>query len=528
VTFSAPQPAVVHLFTIFRQIGAGELHIPAFQREFVWNDKQVIDLLTSVRQQYPIGSLLLWNVERKMLEIANHQITGFPDVPESYPTNYVLDGMQRLSTLYGTFHYTVGQHDSFNVNYDLRNGRFFHERDRTIFDNETAIPLASLMSPRRMLEHQARLAKLSDGDQLLDELLKTQAAFQDYMIPIVTIRGTDVDRIAEIFERTNSTGTRLDTVDFMRAITWSQAFDLNHHLDNARTLMVTAGFELSDETIIKCVGLLLDVPPSGEGLLSLRNRSSHELRAAFMDFPVRFRAVQKFLFGRLAIENLSYVPYEGQLLVLFKSVGMEEARTPIELDRIVQWFWAAGFNESLRGKPDHYVVRAVQDWHALVDGRIRGLEPRLRLSDDDFFERRLIRGRALSAAFATMFAAHKAKSLLTGDEIPASIYMSASDLGAFQTIFSAKELRNYGLDIGPSPRRFSNVILTSPTEEPVLYPPDWRSEIVRQGDAARMDVLASQFIDEEALSALMSGSILGFLRRRASVLRAGAQMLVGK
>jgi len=527
VTFSTPQPAVVHLFTIFRQIASGELRIPAFQREFVWNDKQIIDLLTSVREQYPIGSILLWHVDQKMLEIASHQVTGFPDVPESFPTNYVLDGMQRLSTLYGTFHYREGQDESFNVHYDLRTGRFFQQRDRTMDSDESSIPLASLMSPRSMLEHQARLAKLKDGDQLLDELLKTQAAFQDYMIPIVTIGGTDIGRIVEIFERTNSTGTRLDTVDFMRAITWSQAFDLNQYLDNARAPLLISGFELSDETIIKCVGLLLDVPPYREALLSLRNRGSQELRAAFLDFPDRFQVVQRFLRDRLAIENLSYVPYEGQLLVLFKAVGMGEARTAEERDRIVQWFWAAGFNESLRGKPDHYVVRVVQDWRALVEGQIRGLEPRLRLSEADFFERRLIRGKALSATFAAMFAIQGAKSLLTGQLIPSSIYMSESDLRAFQTIFAAKELRDSGLDVGPSSRMFPNIILTNLTEKADTQRRDWQAVILELAEAGRMDVLASQFIDDEALQMLNSASITQFLRRRAGLLRAKAQALVG-
>jgi hypothetical protein len=259
---SAPQPSVVHLFTIFRQIGAGDLRIPAFQREFVWKRSQVVDLLTSVRQQYPIGSILLWFVETKILEIARNNSTSFPAVEEHYPTNYILDGMQRLSTLYGAFHYNSSMDSVFNVFYDLREKRFFHEDDRITMDHDASISLASLILPRRMLEQQSRLAVLSDGDELLDELLRTQAAFQEYMIPVVRIQEKDVDRIVEIFERTNSTGTRLDTVDFMRAITWNQNFDLNQHLDRSREILNEIGFSIEDETIIKCVGLLLNVPPS--------------------------------------------------------------------------------------------------------------------------------------------------------------------------------------------------------------------------------------------------------------------------
>lgn len=503
------------------------MRIPAFQREFVWKDNQIIDLLSSVRDHFPIGSILLWYVDRKMMEIASHQLTAFPDVPESYPTNYILDGMQRLSTLYGTFHFQAGQCESFNVYYDLRGRRFIHQRDLVADEINSAIPLSALISPRSLLEHQARLARMNDGDALLDELLRTQAAFQDYMVPVVRIQGNDIDRIVGIFERTNSTGTRLDTIDFMRAITWNQSFDLNHYLDLVREPLQVTGFELSDETIIKCVGLLLGVSPSGEGLLSLRNRSPGELRDAFLSFPDKFNAVREFLRQGFGIQNIAFVPYEGQLLVLFKTIGMSEAKSPIELDQIKRWFWAVGFNESLRGKPDHYVVRAVSDWRALINGQIRGLETRLRLSKDDFFERRLIRGKALSGAFAAMFAIHEAKSLMTGEKINSSEFMATSDLRAFESILTGKELKESGLDVGPSPRIFPNVLLRSLADLDHPGPVDWRSHILKLGEEGRVDVLISQFIDKDSIAALDSGSYDEFLRRRAELLHAKAYTLVG-
>lgn len=524
---SAPQPFVVHLFTVFRQIAAGDLRIPAFQRDFVWKERQVIDLLASVRDQYPVGSILIWQVDRKMLEIASNQVSAFPVVPELYPTSYILDGMQRLSTLYGTFHYTPESDEVFNVHYDLRGRKFYHARDLTDVQAEAAIPLATLISPRRMLEHQARLAELADGDKLLEELLETQSAFQDYMIPVVRIPGHDIDRIVGIFERINSTGTRLDTVDFMRAITWNQAFDLNRSLDVVQEALGDEGLKVFDETIIKCVGLLLGVQPSSDGLLTLRSRKPAELADAFAQFPERLKAVAAFLRERLRIESSAYVPYEGQLLVLFKAIGMGEAESPAELIALERWFWAAGFNESLRGKPDHYVVRAVEGWRALIAGQIRGLEPRLRLSVADFFSRRLIKGKALSSAFGAMFAAREARSLLTGTVVPAPLYMSVADLDAFQTIFSGHELRANGLEVGTSSRVFPNIILTSVLEHEVPGPSDWRGHILRLAEAGQWDTLASQLIDDIAVADLRAGNVEAFLLRRAELMRAEALRMVG-
>lgn len=523
---SAPQPFVIHLFTIFRQIAAGELRIPAFQRDFIWRERQVIELLASVREHYPVGSILLWHVAQKMLEIASSQVSAFPLVTESYPTSYILDGMQRLSTLYGTFHFKSGDDEVFNVLYDLRRQKFYHADDLAPDQIEAAIPLAALIAPRRMLEYQARLADMPDGDRLLEELLATQGAFQDYMIPVVRIGGHDIDRIVGIFERINSTGTRLDTVDFMRAITWNQAFDLNRALDAAQEALGEDRLQVSDETIIKCVGLMLGVQPSREELLTLRTRTPFELSQAFAQFPPRLEAVAAFLRERLRIESSAYLPYEGQLLVLFKAIGMAEA-SKAELDLLARWFWAAGFNESLRGKPDHYVVRAVEGWRALIAGQIRGLEPRLRLSVADFFERRLIKGKALSGAFGAMFAVREARSLITGNVVPSSLYMSAADLDSFQTIFSTEVLRGSGINLGPSSRIFPNIILTNVLEREIPGPPDWEAHILRLAQAGQGDVLASQLIDDVAVAHLQVRNVDAFLKRRAELMREQALALVG-
>jgi hypothetical protein len=417
MTISSPQPSVLHLVTLFRQIGGGEIRIPAFQRGFVWNEKQMTELLDSVLEGFPIGSILLWNVDHRILKIAPPEATSFPAMEESFPANYVLDGMQRLATLYGVFHFGTSTKDPrFDVVYDLKTATFFH-RASLPAELDTMVPLSALFTPRQLLEHQARLAALEDADALIDRLLAIQTAFQEYMIPVVTIRSTDVRRIVEIFERVNSTGTRLDPVDFMRAITWAEDFDLNHHLEEAAATIGEIGFSLGPETIIKCVGLVLGLPPTAEGLLQLRQSASSDMRRAFQTAKECLGRVARFADSRFAIKSSSFIPYEGQLLLLFKTVGLQEAHQG-ELDAIVRWFWAVGFNESLRGKPDHYVFRAVDNWRGLIRGTIRGLEPRLKLTPLEIAERRLVSGGALSSTFAAMHAVGGARGLSDGEIIP--------------------------------------------------------------------------------------------------------------
>jgi uncharacterized protein with ParB-like and HNH nuclease domain len=97
----APEPKIERISRLIDRIKAGDIKIPKFQRGFVWTESQVIALLESIYEGYPIGSLLFWLSDVPMK--SERDLGGFhlPETPEKYPRNYVLDGQQRLTTIYG-------------------------------------------------------------------------------------------------------------------------------------------------------------------------------------------------------------------------------------------------------------------------------------------------------------------------------------------------------------------------------------------------------------------------------------------
>ena len=69
-----------YIINILEKVRSGKLAIPEFQRDFVWDTKQVVDLFDSIMKGYPIGSLILWQPESiKFKELK--QIGGL----DSYP-----------------------------------------------------------------------------------------------------------------------------------------------------------------------------------------------------------------------------------------------------------------------------------------------------------------------------------------------------------------------------------------------------------------------------------------------------------
>ena len=90
--FKEPKPAVERIENLAGRIREGDILLPKFQRDFVWDRRQVLDLLDSIANNYPVGSVLLW-LSRQVLH-AENSIADLPikDRGEEYPVNYLLDG----------------------------------------------------------------------------------------------------------------------------------------------------------------------------------------------------------------------------------------------------------------------------------------------------------------------------------------------------------------------------------------------------------------------------------------------------
>ena len=111
-------------------IEKGEIKVPKFQRAFVWKDDQALNLLDSIANNYPVGSLLLWRTHEKLLAERNIGEFGLPATDDMDPTDYVLDGQQRLTVIYSCLG-AKEAHGGFSVVYDLDNQRFMRTPEKS-------------------------------------------------------------------------------------------------------------------------------------------------------------------------------------------------------------------------------------------------------------------------------------------------------------------------------------------------------------------------------------------------------------
>jgi hypothetical protein len=528
-SFFPPTPDVQHLPTLFRRIQQGEIRVPAFQRGFVWKEAQIVQLLESVYRGFPIGSLLFWSVKEPLLRIEKSATFPFPAVVEKYPLKFLLDGLQRLSTLYGVFHWpNTDRSGQYNIIFDLDAEEFRHFEGGLPL--RRTIHLSNLFSPKDFLAAQRVLSSEADAEFLMERAIRLHSVFQEYMIPTVTIENRSVSDVVSMFERVNSTGTKLNAVDFMRAVTWSQDFDLNTEINSLSRMLANSSFKIKDETLVKAFAVVAGKAPTPAAMLELRRLPPNALNEAMSGLRVLIEKSRQFLLERFAMRSYEYLPYEGQLLVLIRFIQSDGLQDAAKTRKVEQWLWATSFNEELRGKPDHYVVRMLSRLEELLSGDLQALQSRLTITPEDLLERRFIRGKALSAAFACMFAKRESRSLITGKVVPPELYMEEFSAKNFDGLFEVPSLTETFQREFPSKKMFANTFLLS--EEDLLV-----ANVVTGKQLFKMcisvhgekadEILRSQFVLPHSLNFLEQGDLGSFLATRAAFIVQEAKSLVG-
>uniref|UniRef100_UPI0011E7F750 DUF262 domain-containing protein n=1 Tax=Serratia marcescens TaxID=615 RepID=UPI0011E7F750 len=88
---------------ILDSVYRGQIRIPAFQRGFVWDPDRVAFLIDSIYKGYPFGSLLYWRTNEALQTERNLGPFTLPVPQADFPIDYVLDGQQRITSIFGVF-----------------------------------------------------------------------------------------------------------------------------------------------------------------------------------------------------------------------------------------------------------------------------------------------------------------------------------------------------------------------------------------------------------------------------------------
>ena len=216
------------LGTLIKFIALGEIGLPDIQRPFVWPNKKVRDLIDSMYKGYPVGFLVLWQNA-----ITNSRRSIGTDSKQKSPRLLIVDGQQRLTSLYAV----IQSIQVLRKNYKKENiciafnplEEKFEVTDAAIRRDKTFIPdISALWSVDTFITRLIRdylnglrsSREVSDEEeQLLEErILKLKNLLDFPLIALELFHDIDAEKVADIFVRINSKGTKLNQADFILTI----------------------------------------------------------------------------------------------------------------------------------------------------------------------------------------------------------------------------------------------------------------------------------------------------------------------
>jgi len=331
---------------IINRINSGDIRIPAFQRAYVWKQSQILDLLDSIIKNYPIGSILLWSTSEKLRHTRNIAGYSIPENAEEYPVNYVLDGQQRVSSIYATFSDKSIQDvetSNYNPNLDLFEIYYSFSKKDFAQKNDIDINSDDIIYLRNFLNG----AKLIEALKTLDSKFHADAQelyskFINYELPVVTIKHREKSEVGIIFERINNTGTKLSTLDLMTAWTWTDDFHLLESMNELQDELEEKNFgDLTQNILLQAISGFIQNDTTTKAITAL---SGEQVRDCWSDFCESLRKSIDFLASELNCSHIDFLPAQQQIVALVKFYGFSEMPSAEQLKELKKWFWKISFS----------------------------------------------------------------------------------------------------------------------------------------------------------------------------------------
>ena len=375
-----PKPQSKQYTDLIRDIENGTLKIPQFQRDFVWDISKTAELLDSILKGYPIGTFIIWQTKDRINNIKNIGNQDLPDTTEGTEVQYILDGQQRITSLFAAYKgVTVFSDDKkkpidfndivVNLDADIDN------TDEQIVipkpQNGKYLPLNDVLhfSYTRSLELPP---EFSDSDKAIIDVYSK--AFDKYDFSTVYLRKDDIESAIEVFTRINTAGKTLTLFEIMSAKTYDENknFDMQQKWSLLISELESIGYDvISSSNILNLLSVIISTTKECKRsvILSLKKQDIidnwEKAISSIQDTIEYFRNTLKIPVAKL-------LPYDT-LIVPFSYFFFRVSKDPSTLQQsyLEEFFWRMSLSHRYSTSSE---ARLAQDIKR-IDDIIREVRP---------------------------------------------------------------------------------------------------------------------------------------------------------
>ena len=422
VVLLRPENANKKYEALFLEIDSGQIKLPMFQREFVWDKEQSAKLIDSILKGYPIGTFIFWKTKealRSVKNIGNHKL---PDTPVGDYAQYILDGQQRITSLYAIRKGIRITKDSkeidytdiyVNLDYEPNNDEQIVTSQRD--DNKAYVSVHDLLT-RKMGELFKQV-----GPEKADLVEDYKTKLTTYDFATITIKDYPIDIACDVFSRINTGGKPLTLFEIMVAMTYDETknFDLAlkyeellNGSDEVDKSLAKAKFDtVPAATVLQAVAAITVDSIRAKDILKIRREKfigNWDPMVSSM-----FTAVD-FIRTKLHVPVSQLLPYASLLVPFTYFFYKNNNRRPSEMQGLLlkQFFYWVGLNWRYSGSTETKIDEDLKKINLILKERKpKYPSDELTVSGDDIAATWFSAGNANVKAILCMLASQKPRNL---------------------------------------------------------------------------------------------------------------------
>ena len=551
-------PTAEKLSFLLQMIHHRELALPDFQRDFVWDARATDELIESLARKFPAGSLLRIKNSVDFL-FAPREFAGAPPLNGHMPSYLILDGQQRLTSLYQSF-YGAGEHRFF---FDVRpleqeidlEDRVFYDRSKRAErrfgtleaqGENLVFPLSRLFREGGGFDEWLyQMLDIRGGSPEERSVLRKQIRevydlwlrpLEDYEFPVVNLEEkTTAEAVCTIFETLNRTGVKLGVFDLLAARFWPEHIRLRDMWQAAvERHPILTRFEIDPYYVLQAVALY-----AADGAPSCKKGDVLKMHVDQVQQgwdPVIHGLVEVLLMlhDECGVLLPNWLPYYT-ILIPMAAVWASELRgtgpkVGANRQKLLRWFWCSVFAQAYEKAPNSQTAKDFGELRRWMKG---GEAPQT-VSEFHFDSTQLRntnpRQRALYRGVIAVIIRHGAKDFhglkpLSGSTI---IERKIED----HHVFPQAYLRDHRSDVTATVRdcALNRALIDKITNARIggRAPSDYLSEIEEEfGSKKIRELLASHLLPAGPNSSLLKDDFDAFLDEREQAIAREVEALTG-
>lgn len=341
---------------LIADIEKGQIKIPQFQREFVWDLKGSAKLLDSIFKNYPIGTFIFWRTNDRLRSVRNIGNLDLPEPRDGEFITYVLDGQQRITSLFASLQGVKikreGKHETDYSKMYLN--LLASEDEQVVITDIEGLEDKTTITVEELIEQDFDLMA-TYSKEMREKIKQYRSTLESYDFAVVEVKDAPIDVATDIFTRINVGGRSLSLFEIMVAKTFDHKrdFDLSSKYIELLIALSPSHYEtIPAATVLQTLAILLKKDCTRKEILKIPKddfinmwENTVDAIKATIDY---FRSYYRIPVSRL-------LPYNA-LIVPFSYYFYKEKTKPTgEVQkRLEDFFWRASlgarYSSAVEGK----------------------------------------------------------------------------------------------------------------------------------------------------------------------------------